>query len=159
MIKLLLNILVNSLIFSLSMYSIYGMFSFIKNVIRFKQNEYDELQRKIIFDSLGYSMIVILILHSIERIVEFILYIIYPDLEFYSILNSFREPGTLFGQLSIFDKIFFDCAIISIVYIVIQYKYELITKKKALRPMIICLVISLTLFFVSNFIDYLSWTV
>lgn len=140
--KFYIMILLRFISVTLSFYSIYGMFSLINTARKLKTKSYDEFERKTIFDSLGYSMIFIIIVHILEYIIVTILYFKIPDFQYIPIITAVKEPGSIFTDSSIFNKIFFDCAIVSIIYTSLKYKYGLIDKDKILSPIITCVILS-----------------
>ncbi|HHX69531.1 MAG: hypothetical protein WAO56_10560 [Miniphocaeibacter sp.] len=124
----------------LSFYSLYAIANIIKALYRVYIKEYDELERKVVFDSLIITALVIIGVH----LIQFILGLTMPYSQFEPIISAGSHSVFLFTNDSIahIESVFFDFIILSLTYTVMRYKYGLINIKQVLKPMVIICIIS-----------------
>lgn len=108
----------------LGIYSFVVLFSLIKTVMVFPET--DELEKKVFFETLSISMVVILVLHLLQLIYSMIA----PG-DFRPIISSGGHSLVrgIDGKIVHFDSFLFDCTVIAVVYNIRQLRYGLISKK------------------------------
>lgn len=112
----------------------------------------DELEKKIFYETLSFSMGVILILHFIQLIISMIM-----PLDFRPIISSGGHAVVrgIDGAIVHFDSFLFDCVVIAVTYNIRRLRYGLITKRtfllRNLLPMLVS-VLSFLLYFLSRFL-------
>lgn len=120
--KIVLGVIISVLVLILFVVGLYSLFGLINGLISFKKN--DELERKVIYETLAISFLVIMIIHFIQLIAS----IIAP--EPFSLLAKFiispgECKGSFFGNDPLhFDSFMIDITILGIVNYIIKKKYE-----------------------------------
>lgn len=143
------KILTGTMIFS-GIYSFIVIFSLIRMIMIFPDS--DELEKKIFYETLSFSMGVILILHFIQLIISMIM-----PLDFRPIISSGGHAVVrgIDGAIVHFDSFLFDCVVIAVTYNIRRLRYGLITKRtfllRNLLPMLVS-VLSFLLYFLSRFL-------
>ena len=130
-------------------YILFAVPSLIKVLIKIIKKEYDELERKVVFDSLGLSMLIVTLVnliqfilacyHSITGLYKYIP-IISPGMPFNNALSNFN-----YYPYAHMESIFFNLIIISIIYNINRYRYGLLSKEKTFKPIKIILSIFIPL--------------
>lgn len=143
------KILMGTMIFS-GFYTFVVIFSLIRMIIIFP--DFDELEKKIFYETLSFSMGVVLILHFFQLIISMIM-----PLDFRPIISSGGHSVIrgIDGSIVHFDSFLFDCVVIAIIYNSRRLRYGLITKKmfllRNLLPMLVS-ALSFLLYFLSRFL-------
>lgn len=134
-------------------FSFYGMGSLFIATFGIIGKNYDELERKAIFDSLAYGMIFIVLLH----LVQFCLGLMSTFSLIENYIPCISSGGTSlllldYGSIAHSESFFFDTSLISIIYIINKYRFGLWSKKRILIPIFIIFIIALLLFLYIVFI-------
>ncbi|MBP2100341.1 hypothetical protein [Enterococcus rivorum] len=112
-------------LFFLAFYSMFTVFGALKIAFKTVKGELDELERKIVFDSLAYSMLTIFALHAAQFILGIIFNFNHGNRPFIPFISSGIPFGTVFGleTPSHFEAIFFDALVFTIIYKLLQKKF------------------------------------
>lgn len=129
-----LNTMINMVYSVIKVYGIYGFASIFKAVFFRK----DELEKKVVFDSLAYSMIIVLILAFIY---PFISLLLKESINYVFISQYFISDGILFQD--IFLSL---VAVVAFSFNYLRLKYGLINKKQLVVPVAITTIIVFTVF-------------
>ncbi|MGL9727512.1 hypothetical protein [Enterococcus sp. DIV0756] len=131
-----LELMVHVVFWGFTLYSLIGLLSLLRVFTGVYQ--YDELEKKAVFDALSMSMVMILLINLLQLSLSFLL----P-----SEWRGFVSPGGFYhgGLISNaplhFDSFLFDCSIIGICYMVRRYHFGLIKSKNVILSMIVILAI------------------
>lgn len=100
--------------------TLFSIFSFISLFSIFTQYEYyDELQKKIVYETFSISFFCILIIHFIQLFISFL----GVDLSY--LISPATGDGILLGVEPIhIDSFFFDLLVFGIVYLIKRIKYQ-----------------------------------
>ena len=129
-----INLITNMVYSVVKVYEIYGFASIFKAVCFRK----DELEKKVVFDSLAYSMIIVLILAFIY---PFISLLLRESINFVFMPQYFISDGI------IFQDIFLSLvAVVAFSFNYLRLKYGLINKKQLVVPIAITTLIVFTVF-------------
>ena len=130
-------------LFVVGIYAIIAFFSMIKTTYKLFQGKYDKLERKIIFDSLAYSMVIIIVLHKLKKY--------FPNEIYIPVISAGVIKGQILGNSPLhFESFFFDLFLVSNIYNYLRYKYSLKQRKAYMVPLIatiIFLLCTLILFY------------
>lgn len=108
----------------LAFYSMYTVISALKIAFKTARGELDELERKVVIDSLAFTMLTIFALHGVQLILGFIINFLIRKMHYFPIIsggipfNSFFSNGP--GH---FEALFFDALIFTIIYKLLQKKF------------------------------------
>ncbi|MDH6364409.1 hypothetical protein M2139_001452 [Enterococcus sp. PF1-24] len=121
-----LSIVLSIIFIFLGLYSFYTVFVAIKTLIHVKSGKQDELEKKMIFDALGYSMLCIAGLHIIQLIIGIIWTMVTNRTRpFIPIISAGFTYGDVFSNSSLhIEAIIFDCLVFSICHKIVQKKYN-----------------------------------
>lgn len=122
------------------LYTFYSFGVIIKTISNIFLNNYDELEKKAIWDSLAISMIIIVVIHLLQLVTSMFIIDYMPIVTPVKVGEAIN--GVIGGRI-IFNAFFFDCFIISIIYNLNRYTFGLISKKQVLIPIItiFCLIL------------------
>lgn len=138
-------------LFVVGIYAIIAFFSMIKTTYKLFQGKYDELERKIVFDSLAYSMVIIIVLHLIQYSLSYKLKKYFPNEIYIPVISAGVIKGQILGNSPLhFESFFFDLFLVSNIYNYLRYKYSLKQRKTYMVPLIatiIFLLCTLILFY------------
>ena len=138
-------------LFVVGIYAIIAFFSMSKTTYKLFQGKYDELERKVVFDSLAYSMLIIVLLHLIQYLLSYKLKKYFPNEIYIPVISAGVIKGQILGNSPLhFESFFFDLFLVSNVYSYLRYKYGLKQRKSYIIPLIatiIFLICALTLFY------------
>lgn len=126
----------------------FGIGKLIYRLIKFRKGDFDELERKAVFDSLGYGLLIILSFHFIQFIIGLFLNIganpiVYKPYIQYGVQNT-KE---IIGFSENIEGIFVEGILVNCIYVFVQYKYGLIGKRRLLVPSIILILLVLQILF------------
>lgn len=144
-----LSTIINLLVMPTMIYVFYATGNTIYTLVKVSKNDYDELERKAVFDSLAYAMIVILIMVILDMIVI-------------AIFGPNPSINILYGivpkdlqWIFILDVITSYCFTINIIYSYNKYKYGLSSKKQFYRIIFITAIYVIYILY-SNISGYIN---
>lgn len=137
------NILINFLFIGISFYMFYSMFIAIKASIKVVKKEYDEMELKVLIDSLAISMILIMILHIIQTLIAINYKNYYPNGIYIPIISSGAPNGTYLGNSPLhIESIFFDIFLFSVIHNINRVRYDIIDLKNFFKPVMVSSILS-----------------
>ncbi|MEI5995002.1 hypothetical protein [Candidatus Enterococcus mansonii] len=112
----------------IGVYSLITFFQAIWVLYQVKRGILDELEKKIVFDSLAYTMFIILLLHTVQFIFGLVAFTLFKGTFTYIPIISSGAP---FGKIVLsnlpnwhFEALFADCFIFAIIYFFRKQKYR-----------------------------------
>ena len=142
-----LNIVIFPILVGIGLFSFVGFGQLLVMLLKSVGGQYDELERKVVFDSLGISMILIFLIHLLQFAFGIVAFNTSGD--FTPIIGTWSHMGQLLISVTemglTFENIFFDALVIGLVYFYLAYKYKLKELKQIVVISIVTLIIVIVL--------------
>ena len=137
------NILINFLFICIAFYMFYSTFIAIKASINVVKKEYDEMELKVLIDSLAISMIIMMILHIIQTFIAMNYKIYNPSDIYIPVISSGAPNGTYLGNSPLhIESIFFDIFLFSVMHNINRLRYDIIDLKSFFMPVMFSSILS-----------------
>ena len=137
------NILINFLFIGISFYMYYSTFIAVKASIKVVKKKYDEMELKVLIDSLAISMIIVMMVYIVQTVIAINFKNYYPNGIYIPVISSGAPNGTYLGNSPLhIESIFFDIFLFSVMYNINRVRYDIIDFKKFFKPVMVSSILS-----------------
>lgn len=141
------TMLINFVFLSVSLYMLYSVFVAINTSVRIIKKRSDEMEIKVLVDSLAFSMLVMMFVHIIQTIIGINFKGLYPNGIYVPVISSGVHRGAFLGNSPLhIESFIFDIFLFSVIYNINRLRYGIFGVQKFLSPIVVSLVLSVLLF-------------